>query len=165
MRQALSLFIILLLPIAGLALPDDNQKPLNVVADSYALNFKTRTNVYEGNVKINQGSTELKTDRLITKSNAQHKMEEAIAYSLEHLSEYSTIPKQGDKLFKAKAKIIKFYPLQSLVQLEGDVVVIQGDNSFHGPVIIYNMKNQTVTAPHNKGGRATILIQPTQLKS
>lgn len=154
------LLVMLLFSTLAIALPTDDQQPIHINADATQFNYKTGNNSYEGKVKVIQGSTTLNADRVVTQNNSLHKMEEAIAYGLNNLAEYTTIPKPGDALFHAKAKVIKFYPLKSTVVLEGNVVVTQGENSFQGPVIIYNMKDQTVSAPASKGGRATIVIEP-----
>ena len=157
--------VIFTAPVRVFALPDDSQQALHIASDSLLVDYKTGVHTYEGNVKIDQGSTHLTADRLVTSSNKQHKLEEGIAYGLTKLAEYTTLPKAGDVLFQAKAKTIKFYPIKSMVYLEGDVVVTQGDNSFQGPIIIYNIKDQVVTAPASQVGRATIVIEPKKLKS
>jgi len=146
------------------ALPDDREKPVHITADSSTFDYKTGTNTYEGNVKVDQGSTHLTADRVITHTNAHHKLQEAEAIGIKQLAEYTTLPKPGEVVLHAKAKVIKFFPIESTVTLENDVIVTQGENSFHGPVIIYNMKNQTVSAPASKSGRTTIVIDPNKLK-
>ncbi len=154
--------ILLLFPSLGFALVGDDHQTIHIVADSSTFNYKTGNNLYEGNVKVDQGTTHLTADRLTTSNNDKHKIQEAIAYGIHQLADYSTTPKQGDKPVHAKAKVIRFFPIKSLVQLEGDVIVTQGDNSFHGPFIIYNMKDQIVTAPASETGRTTIVIEPNK---
>ena len=112
------------------ALPSDNQQNISIVANSWFFNYKTGLRIYEGAVKMDQGSSHLTADRVVTKNNDKHKLEEAIAYGIQQLAEYSTIAKEGDDIFHAKAKIIKFYPLKQTIILEGDVKVTQGKNSF-----------------------------------
>lgn len=158
-------FIVLLTPIGLLALEGDDQQVMHINSDGSTFNYKTGTNIYEGHVKIDQGTTHLTADRVVTTNNKQHKIEEAIAYGFTELAEYTTLPKPGDPVLHAKAKVIKFYPAKSLVFLEGNVIVTQGKNSFEGPQIVYNMKDQIVTAPPSKTGRATIIIEPGQIKS
>jgi lipopolysaccharide export system protein LptA len=158
--------LLLLFPCFAFALPHDSEKNMHITADTTLLNYKSGFNTYEGNVKIDQGETRLTADRLTTQNNARHKMEEAIAYgTAQQLAHYWTIPQPGDPVFHARAKIIKFYPIKSTVVLQGDVVVTQGDNSFKGPEIIYNIKDQTVLSPATKKGRSTIVIEPTKLDS
>jgi lipopolysaccharide export system protein LptA len=161
-----SILLLLVVPVMALALPDDNMQTMHIISDSSTFNYKTGANIYEGNVKIDQGSTHLTADRVTTANDDKHKMKEAIAYGLNNkLAEYTTLPKPGDPLLHAKAKTIKFYPPTSLVVLEGNVIVTQGKNSFEGPIIIYNMKDQVVTAPASKTGRATVVIEPSQFQS
>ncbi len=158
------LILFLLVPTFAFSLQEDQEKPFNIVADSSTFNYKTGIDIYEGNVKVDQGTSHLIADRLVTQKNKQHKMIEAIATGVKKLAEYSTVPKIGDPMLNAKAKIIKFYPPTAIVILEQNVVVTQKENSFHGPRIIYNIKDQVVTAPASKEGRATIIIEPEQLK-
>jgi lipopolysaccharide export system protein LptA len=168
LTRKLSQLVLTLLcaPFVVFALPDDSKQIMHIVADATTFNYKTGSTTYEGNVKIDQGSTHLTADRVTTTNNSKHKIEEAIAYGLNNkLAEYVTLPKQGDAILRAKAKTIKFYPGNSTVLLEGNVIVMQGKNSFEGPVVIYNMKDQIVTAPASKTGRATVVIEPSQFRS
>jgi lipopolysaccharide export system protein LptA len=156
--------LLLLCPVA-FALPDDSNKNMHITADSTLFNYKSGFNTYEGNVVVLQGGTHLTADKVTTQNDGHHKINEAIAYGKDKLADYWTTPQPGDPLFHAQAKVIKFYPQTSLIILQGDVVVTQGNNSFNGPEIIYNIKNQTVSSPANKNGRATIIIDPTKLTS
>jgi lipopolysaccharide export system protein LptA len=157
--------IFFLTPLCAMALPSDVSEKIHIIADSSVFNYKTGETVYEGNVKVDQGTTHLTADKVVIKNNDQHKIETAIAYGNNQPAQYSTLPKPGDTLMQAKAKVIKYFPTKTLIQLEGDVEVLQGENSFHGPLILYNMKDQIVSAPASKTGRATIVIDPSKLKS
>ena len=163
LNLAFLIIVLLLAPTFAFALQDDQDKPFNIVADSSIFNYKTGIDTYEGNVKVDQGTSHLTADRLVTQKNKQHKMISAIAIGIHKLAEYSTVPKVGDPILIAKAKIITFYPPTATVVLEQDVLVTQKENSFHGPRIIYNIKDQVVTAPASKEGRATITIEPEPL--
>lgn len=164
LSRIVPLLTLLTHPLVAFALPGDTSLAMQIHADTTLMNYKTGVNTYEGNVRIDQGTTHLLADRLVTKSNEHHKLEEAIAYGTKKLAEYTTLPRQGDKLFHAQANIIRFYPPKSTVVLEKNVLITQGENSFHGAMIIYNMKDQIVTAPATKYGHATIMIEPKQLK-
>jgi len=159
------IFIGFLLPLTVWALPEDSEKTIHIVADASEFNYKTGVDTYEGNVRIDQGTTHLRADRLVTQKNEHHKIVSAIAYGVQRRAKYSTIPKEGDLVLNAEAKVIKYFPVTATIILEDDVRVTQGENSFNGPHIIYNMKDQTVSAPASKNGRATIIIEPKQLKS
>lgn len=168
MRRILNIFCLLFFIFfikVAFALPNDREQLMHIDADSYELNYKTGIDIYEGNVKVDQGTTHLIADRVVTEKNKDRKMISTIAYGNEQLAEFTTIPKEGEEIFHAKAKVIKFYPETSLVQLEENVIVTQGENSFHGPIIIYNMKDQIVSTPASPNGRATIIINTKQMKS
>ncbi len=143
-----------------LALPEDNHQKVFIVADSTTYNYKKGINIFEGHVKVDQGSTHITADRLVTKNNDQHKMQEAIAYGTTELAHYWTLPKIGDPEIHAHAKVIKFYPLDSNATLEQDVVITQGENSFHGQVILYNSKDQTIIVPAAKHARSILVYDP-----
>lgn len=158
------LLISFLCSLTAFALSEDSQQPIHIAADASQFNYKSGVNHYEGNVKIDQGTQHVIADRVVTTNNAKHKIETAIAYGLKQPAVYTTIPKAGDAVFEAKADIIKFFPTKSTIILVGNVIVTQGENSFHGPLIIYNTKDQIVTAPASDVGRATIIIKPDSNK-
>jgi lipopolysaccharide export system protein LptA len=158
------IIICFLLPTVTLSLPEDSQQPMHITSDSSLFNYKTGQDIYEGNVRIDQGTSHLTADRVVTQKDKQHKMVSAIATGIKTVATYTTIPKPGDLVMHAEAKIITFYPPTSTVVLENDVVVTQGENNFHGQHIIYNMKDQIVAAPASKNGRATIVIESKQLE-
>lgn len=162
-KNSLWLIALMLFPIFVSALPNDDKQPMHITAESSEFNYKTGTTTYEGNVKVDQGTTHLTADRIVTQRNKHHKIEEAIAYGIHRPAVYSALMKAGDPPLHAEAHVIKFYPIKSTVILDGNVKATQGENSFHGPVIIYNMKDQTVTAPPSKTGRATMLIEAKDL--
>jgi lipopolysaccharide export system protein LptA len=158
------LWITILLSFCAWALPEDSEQPMHIVSDSSLFNYKTGQDIYEGNVRIDQGTSHLTADRLVTQKDKKHKIISAIAYGIKTPAIYITIPKPGDLIMHAAAKTISFYPPTSTVVLENEVVVTQGENNFHGQHIIYNMKDQIVSAPPSKNGRATIVIESKQLE-
>lgn len=154
------LLFLAVLPWSLFALPEDNKEKIYIVADSTNYNYKTGFTVYEGHVKVDQGTTHITADRLTTKMNAQHKINEAIAYGLHEPAHYWTLPKTEDPEIHANANIIKFYPTDSNVALEQNVIVTQGENSFQGQLILYNRNDQTVIVPASNKGRAVLVYNP-----
>lgn len=151
---------ILLFSSSCIALSSDSKEKLFITADTTIYNYKTGLNIYAGHVKVDQGTTHIVADRLTTRTNLQHKIREAIAYGEKEQAHYWTIPKLGDEPLHAKAKIIKFYPIDDNVILEKNVLVKQKENSFQGELIVYNMDEQTITVPATKTGRAVIVYNP-----
>jgi|SRR5579885_953591 lipopolysaccharide export system protein LptA len=142
------------------ALDSDSKAKVNIVADSGIYNFKTGIDVYEGHVRIDQGTTHITADKLITRKNSHHVIQEATAYGLHDLAHYWTLPNQGQPEIHARAKIIRFYPIESNVTLENNVHVTQGENSFQGELIHYNSNDQTITVPAATNGQAVLVYNP-----
>lgn len=142
------------------ALQEDRKETVYIVADATTYNYRTGVKIFEGNVKVDQGTTHITADRLVTKNNSQHKIQEAIAYGLGQLAHYRTLPKLGEPEVHARSKIIKFYPIESNVTLEQNVILTQGDNSFQGELILYNGSDQTITVPASKNARAVLVYNP-----
>lgn len=164
MYRLLSLFLFLF-PTLLFALDSDRTQALHVTSDSSLYNYKTGITLYEGHVIIDQGTTRIKADRVSTKTDARHKIEEAIAYGFQNLAEYSTLPKVGEAPLYAKAKTIYFYPQKTTIILDNEVTLTQGKNSFQGSRIIYNIKEKIIHAPASKNGRSTLIIEPQQIHS
>lgn len=143
----------------GYCLLHNTSLPVNIVADSTSFNYRTGVSTYEGNVQVTQGSTRLEADRVKTWNNAQHRIREAVAFGFHQPAHYITFPKSTEPPLRAIAKVIRFYPFRSLVFLEGNARVEQGSNIFTGPVAIYDIKNQTVTAPRSRSGGTYKLVQ------
>lgn len=164
LRILANILCLLVFTLAGkiYALPTDKMEKVYIVADSGVYNYKTGVNVFEGHVKVDQGSTHITADRLVTKSNKNHQIEEAIAYGILEPAHYWTLPKADDPEIHANAALIKFYPIVSNVTLEENVVITQGENSFQGQLIHYNMNEQTITVPASKNGRAVLVYNPDQ---
>lgn len=156
------IFASTLLVTHAFALPEDNKEKVYIVADSTIYNYKTGVNIFEGNVKVDQGTTHITADKLITKNNHQHKIQEAIAYGINTVAHYWTLQKIDEPEIHAYAKIIKFYPIESNVTLEQNVVVSQGKNNFQGELILYNRGDQTITVPASKNARAVLVYNPDE---
>src|SRR3990167_5600610 len=117
-------------PLAAFSLPEDTKEKLHIKADNTIYNYKNGLNYFEGHVQIDQGSTHVTADRLTTKANDKHQIQEAIAYGVTELAHFWTVPKAGELVINAHAKIIKFYPITSNATLQGEVFVTQGENNF-----------------------------------
>jgi lipopolysaccharide export system protein LptA len=156
--------VVCLFPLALKALPSDDKVLMYITADTSQYNYKVGETWFEGHVVLDQGTTHLRADRLITKKDAHNRIQLATAYGTEPLAHYWTQPKPGEKELHAYAKIIKFYPLEARTQLEGDVTVTQGNNHFQGQIVVYYIKQQTISVPPTKNSRATFVIDADHLK-
>jgi lipopolysaccharide export system protein LptA len=163
MCRVLSLLLLCLYALSSYALEADSKEKVYITSDSSIYNYKTGVNLYEGHVKVDQGTTHLTGDRVITKNNAQHKMQEAIAYGFQEPAHYWTLQKLGEKEIHATALIIKYNPINSNAILENKVVVTQGDNSFQGELVTYNSKEQTIIVPASVNNHAVLVYNPENM--
>jgi lipopolysaccharide export system protein LptA len=154
------LLLSLIVTMQANALQQDSKEKIYIVANSTLYNYKTGNTTYEGNVKVDQGTTHITADRLTTKTNQEHKINEMIAYGIKGMAHYWTLPNPNNPETHANAKIIKFYPGSSTVFLQQNATVIQGENSFQGQLILYNRADQTVYVPASNTGRAVVVYNP-----
>jgi len=151
-----------LLPSFALALHADKKEIAYITADGGIYNFKTGVNQFDGHVRIDQGSTHLTADRLITKSNNKHKIQEAIAYGFTDLAHYWTLLKPEDPEMHGRARVIRYFPLASNITLEREALVTKGTDSFQGELIHYNSVNQTIAVPALEKNHAILVYNPDQ---
>ncbi len=142
------------------ALSTDKQQPAFIKSDTATLNHRTKICVYTGHVELTQGSTVITADTLTTYSDAQNQLEQASAIG--KFATYSTQPDNNPQKLIATALTLNYYPKKAQVELIGQAKATQGSDSFAGPRINYNIKEQIITSPPSKEGRTTIIIQPGQ---
>ena len=141
------------------ATQQDNKAKMIILSDSTIYDNKSGITIFEGHVKVTQGTTLILADRLTTKTNTAHKISEIIAYGTTKVAEYSQMADNG-QLFKASANVIKYYPTDANITLEQNVTVTQGKNSFHASVIHYNRLSETLIVPESSTGRAVLIYNP-----
>lgn len=156
------LFISLLLCQSASALKSDTKKKVFIMSDFALLNYKTGIHTFTGHVLVDQGATHVSADKIQTISSKQHQIKQVTAYGLETLAHYWTIPKAGDSEIHARAKIIKFFPTSSNAILEKNAIVTQGNNSFRGDRILYDMHEETITVPASQHGKAVLIYDPNE---
>ncbi len=154
--------VMLLLANPAWALQSDNKKPMHIASDSVSFNRKTGVGVYTGNVKVVQGTTHLRCDKLITKSGTDNHLREVVATGKR--AHYWSEPGPGKPLLNAWAQTIKYFAVNKHVVLIGDALVTQDKNQFSGPKIQYDVSKQLVIAPRSKQGRSHIVLLPQELQ-
>ncbi len=157
--------LLLILALTGITmtcygLRDDSKEKMIILSDATLYDNKTGITIFEGHVKVTQGTTLIIADKLTTKTDKNHKINEIIAYGINQVAEYWTLPKEKDQPFHASANIIKYYPKDPKVTLEQNVTASQGKNSFHGGVIHYNRQTETLMVPASNTGRAILIYNP-----
>ena len=161
-RLLIFFLCLLCVPIA-FALDTDKDKLVFVEADATTLNHKTGINIYRGHVKLTQGTTVITGAIITTYANQRNQIEKAIAISDNNTSaSYQTITDLQKPLFIAVGDTINYYPERVWVELIGNAKATQGEDSFAGPQINYDMKQKIVTTPISNKGRTKIIILPSE---
>ena len=140
------------------ALESDSKQKILIESDRAELNRDKKISVFHGNVKIDQGTTHLRSDELTIYFDDKDKIKNVIAKG--DSAHYQTLPEAGKPIFHASAKIIRYNMLTDEVELEGNAVAQQGENRLTGPHIFYNRKSQKILSAKQAQGRTTIVIDP-----
>ncbi len=163
MQKLFTIIILLLLsyvPIECLALSSDKTQPVFVESDWATLNHKTGISTYHGHVKLTQGTTVVTADNLVTYTDKHNQLLKAVATG--QLASYSTLPDNSKLLFTAVALTINYYPPKGYTEFIGQAKAIQGNDTYAGPQINYDINLQIVTSPKSQQGRTSIVILPSQ---
>ncbi|MDQ8039146.1 MAG: lipopolysaccharide transport periplasmic protein LptA [Rickettsiella sp.] len=138
----------------------DNQQLINVDADTLKFNNETHIGIYEGHIKLTQGTRILTAEYAISYSNKQGQILKIIAIG--HPACYQALVFNNRPKLIATGDTIYYYPLKDCLEAVGNAQIIQGRNHFQGPQINYDFKKKTVGSPLSKEGHTKILLAPIQ---
>lgn len=142
------------------ALSSDAKQELIIKAPTTSMNLNTGVNTYEDHVIVVQGTSELRADKLVVRTDQNRHIIQATATGKP--ATYKTLPELGKPEFHAAANTIEFYPDKHQIILLGNAKVNQGQDNMVGPQINYDIEQQIVTTPRSSQGVTTITIQPHQ---
>ncbi len=155
--------MLLCIVLRASGLPDDNKKPLSIIADSATMNNKTGISVYMGHVKATQGSMEL-TGQMVTVYSQEKKILKVMAEgSAKEPAYYQEEQEKNKGQLKAWGNKITYDTKKETVSLLHNAKIIRPGQEFTGDYVEYNKMNQTVNAKSEKGHthRVQIVIQPS----
>ena len=143
------------------ALPTDKEQVMHVTANSADLSQQKHKGIYIGDVKFEQGTTNLHAAKAITEGNAKNQLSLAIANGSEgKQAHYWTQTDPNKPPFHAYADTIKYYPLTHIVELIGHARIEQGTNSMSAAKIIYDTLEQHLVSQSEGNTRTTIILYP-----
>lgn len=145
----------------AMALPEDKNLPLQVVADTVAVNYAKGITTMQGHVTVTQGTTKLQGSTVVVFTDKQQKLIKLIAYGNEQQqAHYQTLPAKNSSLFTATANIITYMNLEKLAIFDGDAHANDGINQFQGPNFKYWTEKQEVVTEKVANQQSTITIFP-----
>lgn len=158
--------LLLLLPSLSVALQSDQSKKLYIRSKTANINRTTGVGIFIGDVVIDQGTTHVTGDKVITHNDKHHKLKEVIIIGLHgNFAHYKTLTELKKPPLYATARTIKYYPKSHYVILLKDGHIKQGTDSIDGQHLEYDIQKQVlnstaITKTNGKNSRTTIVIQP-----
>lgn len=156
-RMALLLVFV---PAMAQGLSSDRNQPITIEADRATLNEKDGSSIYEGNVHLQQGTLNLRGNRM-TVQIADDEIEEIVLTG--QPASYRQRPDGRDTDQHAEAGRIEYHAADERLILLDNARVWQSDaEEFRSERIVYNIKKNTVSAGGSAGDRVRITLQPKQ---
>jgi len=156
-KFGLAATLVLAAPTAA-ALPEDRNQPIHLEASRGQLDQKTGVSVYEGNVVITQGSMRLTADTvtIYIKDNNFQRMEATGAPA--NLRYRPAVDKPE---IQGASQRVEYDVAGAKVIMSGGARLVQGQDTFAGDRIEYDLKGDVVRARGaGDNGRIQFTIQP-----
>lgn len=158
-RPALYLLLLALLPWQLLALPEDQQQPIQIESDRAVRDEKAGTTVYIGNVELTQGSLLMLADRLEIYHNKDNEVDRIIGYGKPAYIEQQ--PSLDKGMIKARGEIIRYFVLEERLQLETNASIDQDGSVVTSNKIDYFVQDEVVKAS-GTDQRVRVVIPPRE---
>jgi lipopolysaccharide export system protein LptA len=158
-RVLLALAGWLLVPCLAWGLASDRGKPIQIEADRATLDEKAGVSVYEGNVHMQQGTLQLRGQRMTVR--VRDSQVTGITIDGRPAS-FSQRPDGADSDQHAEADHIEYHAAEQRLILEGNALIRQSDKEqFSSNRIVIRLRDNTVSAgDSSSGSRVRITLQP-----
>jgi lipopolysaccharide export system protein LptA len=150
--------VLLLLPLRLAALDSDGDQPIEVEADRLEVREQENISIYEGRVKLVQGSLVINSDRLVIHFNDANELT---------LMEMTGTPAKFRQLdnqrreMRGRAEQIDYVESKSLLELRREARFEHAGDSIEGDLIRVNTENNNIEAGSSKPEeRVKMLIKP-----
>jgi lipopolysaccharide export system protein LptA len=157
----LAALILLLLPVVARGLSTDRDQQIKIEADTATFSEKEGTSNYEGNVHLQQGTLNLRSQRM-----AVHLADDRIVEIIltGNPASYRQRPDDKEVDVHAEAGEIRYNFFEERLTLQGDAHIWQsGAEEFHSERIVIDLKNNTVNAGGDgTDSRVRIIFQPAK---
>jgi lipopolysaccharide export system protein LptA len=158
-------FLLLLLsPMATMALSSDRTKPLEIEADHVMIDDKQGKMIYTGNARFTQGSMEVTADKVEI-----YTVKRQFSHAVARGQPVKFQQKMDDgKTVKARAKRMEYRMKQQKLILEESAELWQDQNHIKSDRITYLLDKQQLDAKSQEtgtDGRVRITIQPESIQA
>ena len=152
--------LLLLLPCQLWALATDRDQPIEVEADELEVRELEGISIYQGNVKLVQGSLEINADRVVIHFNEANELT-----LMEMTGTPATLRQLDDNQQEmwGEAKQIDYTQSKSLLELRDSARLSQAGDIIESDLIRINTENNSLQAGSIESDqRVKMLIQPSQ---
>jgi lipopolysaccharide export system protein LptA len=139
----------------ALALPDDANQPISIVADSAIKDDKLGLTIYEGNVSITQGSLNILADKVMIFIVAET-VSKMVALGTP--ASFKQQPNIDEKDVIAKANTIDYFIVDKKITLTENASLNQDGSILTGQVINYDLNGAKAQAE----GGVQVVMQPAK---
>jgi lipopolysaccharide export system protein LptA len=138
----------------------DLEQTIYFESDTLSYNNETKLGIYQGHIKLTQGSAVLTADYATSYSDENGQIIKVVAIG--NPARYHALIFPNQPKLIATGNTIYYYPQKDWLEAVGNAEIIQGQNHLKGPQINYDFKKKTVGSPISKEGHTQILIAPLQ---
>lgn len=149
-----------ILSILVYAHPKDMGQIIYFESDTLSYNNETKLGIYQGHIKLAQGSGILTADYATSYADLDGQVTKIVAIG--NPARYRALIFPNRPKLIATGNTIYYYPQKDWLEAVGNAEIIQGQNHLKGPQINYDFKKKTVGSPISKEGHTQILIAPLQ---
>ncbi len=133
-----------LLAPGAIALPDDRQQPIHITSDHYEGDGQQGILVYEGNVRLSQGSLKIRAERLEVHTDANRQVERVVAEGTP--AHFEQQPNVEDPPIAARANTIRYEVSAEQLELLTNAWIEQGSATMSANRIDYDMAREILKA-------------------
>lgn len=166
-RRSLLLIPIAMFSLAAQAERADRSKPVGLEADRVSVDEKQKIQVFEGNVRLTQGTMTISTSKLVVHQDADG-FQNGVAFggteANEGLARFKQKREGRSDFIEGEAERIEHDNKTEKTEFFGRARVNSGLDEVRGPYISYDGKseNYVVSGAGSKGGRVTATIYPRE---
>ncbi|WP_275097387.1 lipopolysaccharide transport periplasmic protein LptA [Sedimenticola hydrogenitrophicus] len=151
----LAIALLLILPGVAAALQSDKDQPIYIEADAVDIDDRSGISTYKGNVELTQGSILITADQVtVTQRPDKNDQIEAIGNPATFRQET-----EGDKgTIKGRARKAEYSANSEIINMTGDAVLTQGQDTFKSDRIIYDRARAVVKAGASAQGKERVRV-------
>ena len=135
-----------------LALPEDTKQPIEIEAQSVAVDETTGFNEFSGDAEVRQGSLLLLAELIQVQTENEEVVTVLAKGSLEEPAKYIQSQENQARFVEATATLITYDVDEGMIFLVGNAHLIQGFDSFSGDRLSYDINNDRVVVKGSEDG-------------